>query len=45
MSGVAKNKETIIRNLKKASRSHEALKERETPIGLLEDALQKTNSQ
>ncbi len=37
----AKNKESIINNLKKASRSHESLKARETPIELLEGAYKK----
>ncbi len=37
----ARNKEPIIYNVKKASRSHEKLKEKETPIGLLEAAYKK----
>ena len=37
----AKNKESIIHNLNKASRNHERRKERETPIGLLEEAYKK----
>jgi hypothetical protein len=39
----AKNIESITYNLKKASRSHEGLKERETPIELLEEARKKLN--
>jgi len=37
----AKSKRPIIYNVKKASRIHEALKEKETPIDLLEAALRK----
>ncbi|MCE2440559.1 MAG: hypothetical protein J4F39_14165 [Candidatus Latescibacteria bacterium] len=39
----AKNIETITYNVKKASLSHESLKERETPIDLLQDACKKLN--
>ena len=39
----AKNIETITYNVKKASQSHETLKERETPIELLEEARKKLN--
>ena len=39
----AKNIETITYNVKKASLSHECLKERETPIDLLQDARKKLN--
>ena len=37
----AGNKRPIIYNVKKASRSHETLKEKETPLDLLEAALKK----
>ncbi len=37
----AKTRETIIYRVKKAAHSHEVLKEKETPIGLLESALKK----
>jgi len=37
----ARNKRSIIYHLKKASRSHETLKEKETPLELLEAALKK----
>ena len=37
----AKNKQTITFHLKKASKSYESQKEKETPIGLLEAALKK----
>ena len=37
----ARNKEHVTYNLSKAVRSHEHLKDRETPIGLLEAALKK----
>ncbi len=37
----ARNKRLIIYNLKRASRSHETLKEKETPVDLLEAALKK----
>ena len=37
----ARNKQHVTHNLSKAVRSHEHLKDRETPIGLLEAALKK----
>lgn len=39
----SKNKQAIIYHLRKASKRHEATRERETPLGLLEAALKKMN--
>ena len=41
----ARNKRPIIYNIKKASRSHETLNEKETPVDLLEAALKKLTHQ
>ena len=38
---VAKNKENIIFHIKRASKSYESKKEKDTPLGLLEAALKK----